>query len=308
MNLSSLRKNQHGGLSIIYAMVVMILLFVLASALLTSFGSVLKGSTNRLAKSKTFYAAESGLELAIKDLLNDGTGELTNLSIAGTTVNATPTGDSLLTIVASLNGISTGIEAYFDIDTTILDDVAIYSTGEVDNVNPLDSLRNVDPDLMVENADSIPTIQYADLINLANAQGQVQTSSTFKPSNGYPNGNFYYSPGVPNVTHVQGNMQVNGGRTIYGIFVVEGNSVIEGVVMNGSARLEGVLYLPNSSSRFNGGGSPAESSVTGGIIVNGDIDGNGSHVTVQHEPEYMRIFSLFERSKGRFKLFKWVEL
>lgn len=297
-------NSEMGVISVVYALVVLVFMFILAVALLNSFGSVLKGSGNRIIKSKTFYAAESALELAIWDLEHDGDGELNNLAIGGTTITTTVTGDSILEASASQNGISTDLQVYFNLDTTILDEVAIYCTEEVTNVNALDSNRVVDPDLLVENADSLPTIQYSDLVNLANAQGQVQTAANFKPSDGYPNGNFYYSPGVPNVTHVQGNLNVSGGRTIYGIYLVEGDATF----MNGSARLVGVLYLPNADSRFNGGGDPSESSVTGGIVVNGHVDGNGNHITIQQQPEYMKIFSVFERSDGVFKLLRWTEL
>ena len=93
MKLEYFKRNEEGGLSIIYAVVVMILLFVLASALMSSFGSNLKGSTNRLTKSKTFYAAEAGLELAAWDLMNDGSGDLSDINIAGATVNTDVEGE-----------------------------------------------------------------------------------------------------------------------------------------------------------------------------------------------------------------------
>jgi hypothetical protein len=304
MKLNNLKRNETGGLSIIYAVVVMILLFILASALMSSFGSVLKGSTNRLTKSKTFYAAEAGLELAVWDLMNEGSGELSNVDVSGVSVNTTVVGDSVVTIEADKNGISTGIQVYFDLDSTILDDMAIYCTDTVDNVAALDSLGNPDPDLIEQFADSLPTIAYTDLINLANAQGLVQTAAEFKPSNGYPNGSFYYSPGVPNVTQVQGNLNVIGSRTIHGIFIVEGDAV----VMSGSSRLDGILYLPNANSVFNGGGDADESVVTGGIVVNGTVEGNGDHIKIHHVPEYMKIFSFYERSRKRFKMFQWIEL
>jgi hypothetical protein len=158
-------------------------------------------------------------------------------------------------------------------------------------VNAKDSTGADDPDLLVKDADSIPEIDEAALAAMSTAQGHDQTASTFSPADGYPNGSFYQADGVtPNVTHVMNNFYVGGGRTIYGIFVVEGD-----VVLNGSSRIEGVIYLPNPTSTIiTGGGDPTESTITGGIISHGDISGTGNHISVHHWPEYMKKFGDYQ--------------
>ena len=166
-------------------------------------------------------------------------------------------------------------------------DFAVWAKDSVTNVSTKDSLGNLDPSLLMENAPFMPDIDNSSLESAAVSQGQVQSGSPFTPADGYPNGSFYYSGNTPNVTHVQGDLQVNGGTTIYGIFIIEGNAVL-----NGNSRVEGVLYLPNPSTTvIYGGGSPQESSVTGGILTWGTVDGTGNHISVQHSPEYMNLFA-----------------
>ena len=45
--------------------------------------------------------------------------------------------------------------------------------------------------------------------------------------------------------------------------------------------------------RIHGGGNPSGSSVTGGVVSEGDLIGFGNHVNVRHEPSYMKAFSKF---------------
>ena len=297
-------ESQRGAISIAYAMAVIIILFVLASALLTSVGTDLRGSNNRLIESRVFYAAESGLELAIKDLKDGGDGVISSVTITGVNVSTSITNDTVLTATATQSQISRSIQVIIYASTSI-GGYNIYSTGTVSNVTSYDEDRNEDPSLMKQNQESMPSIAYSDLIDLASSQGHVVGGSTFSPSNNYPNGSFYYSPGVPNVIHVTGNMDVKGGRTIYGIYVVESD-----VDMKGSARMQGILYLPNSSSSFsvNGGGSPSESSVVGGVVVNGNISATGNHVSVQYKSEYTQFFANYETGGGGFTVAHWSEL
>ncbi|MDZ7290179.1 MAG: hypothetical protein ONB42_09630, partial [candidate division KSB1 bacterium] len=116
--------------------------------------------------------------------------------------------------------------------------------------------------------------------------GHVKTDPTWDAPDNYPNGSYYYSGTTPNVTHVTGNLTVQGGRNVYGIFIIEGNAVLDG-----NARVEGILYLPNPTSTvIHGGGDPRESSVTGGILTWGTVDGTGRHISVKFWPSYMRPF------------------
>jgi hypothetical protein len=165
------------------------------------------------------------------------------------------------------------------------DDFAIWVEDSVIEATAKDEYGNIDSTLLMEEAPFMPNIEYQELIDEAAAQWHVKYG-TFIPSNGYPNPSFYYSGLEPNVTHVQGDLIVQGGRTVYGIFVVEGN-----VEIQGSGRIEGILFMPNSTSTVaTGGGSPSEGSITGGIISYGSIDGTGNHINVQYGPTYMAAF------------------
>jgi len=139
---------------------------------------------------------------------------------------------------------------------------------------------------------------------MAIAQGNVETGPTFTPSHGYPNFNFYFNfPTTPNVTWVQNDLRVLGGRTVYGIFVVDGN-----IRLNGTARVDGVLYMRNDFDVVGtGGGGPPGSIVTGGIVANGAVNGTGNHITVRYHSEYMGKFGEHEQPVVG-QVFSWREL
>jgi hypothetical protein len=72
----------------------------------------------------------------------------------------------------------------------------------------------------------------------------------FHPDDGFPGtGGFYYDstavPKTPNLIYVDGDLHVRDDLTVYGVFIVEGD-----VLLNSNARINGVLYLPNVSSRI----------------------------------------------------------
>ncbi|MCH6560629.1 hypothetical protein IH799_09785 [candidate division KSB1 bacterium] len=183
-------------------------------------------------------------------------------------------------------------------------DFGIFSTDDIDNVTALDEAGDPDSSLMLANAPFIPDMDDSTLIAMATVQGHVETDSVFIPSHGYPNFNFYFGGTTPNVTWVQGDLRVNGGTTVYGIFVVDGD-----IILNGSSRVEGVLYLRNSAGIIiHGGGNPTQSSVTGGIVAKGDIDGTGNHITVQYDSEYMGRFGEHEIRETVSQVFSWREL
>jgi hypothetical protein len=149
----------------------------------------------------------------------------------------------------------------------------------------------------------MPVIDDSTLIAMATAQSQVVVGD-FEPPHGYPFFSFYYSGTVPSVTYVQGDLKVQGGRTVYGIYLVEGD-----IILAGSSRVHGVLYLMNPNNVvIYGGGSPTESSVTGGIVANGDVDGTGNHISVHYNSEYMGVFGNFEDTSKSKEIFLWREL
>ena len=179
---------------------------------------------------------------------------------------------------------------------------AIWCKEGATNVSTKDSLGNLDASLMQQFAPFMPRIDDAALLSMAQAQEHVATQPVFEPASGYPNGSFYFSGATPNVTHVQGNLYLMGGRTVYGIFIVDGNATLEG-----SSRLRGVLYMPNPTSTIiHGGGNPSESSITGGILTWGSVNGTGNHISVRHAPEFLRIFADgYSSSGGSIQVLSW---
>ncbi len=215
-----------------------------------------------------------------------------SLSIMEVKVLSTGTYDDITKTVEVLVGIPPNLE-----------DLAIFCTDTIENVTIYDESHTVDPSLAIQNAPEMLPFDKAGLVSLASAQGHI-TAGDFTPADGYPNNSFYYNAGTltPNVTHVQGDFTLGGGRSVYGIYVVEGIAVLDG-----SARLEGVLYLPNPGSIvIHGGGDPKESSVTGGIFANGYINGFGNHISVQYDSNYMSIFGQFQLNKDMY-IISWTE-
>ncbi len=299
------------GISAVVTFIIMTVLAVIGMTVFFITMSDTRMATRKLQTAQTFYLAESGIEYGLKRLNSQlGINEGQAIPITGGTIQLDTCMNgsyTQLTALAQLQGLSRTIRLSLQ-NTTNLGGFAIYCTGEVDNVTPLDENREYDPSLMVENSDSLPPIDYLGLTDMAINQSHVVYTSPFSPANNYPNGSFYYSPGVPNVTHVIGDLKVQGGRTVYGIFVVEGD-----VYLHGSSRTEGVIYLPNRNSEvlqvlITGGGTPSESSVVGGIIADGTIDGRGSHITVQYNAEYMGQFGDYERPSETYWIYRWEEL
>ncbi|MBN1350193.1 hypothetical protein JXJ21_12335 [candidate division KSB1 bacterium] len=182
-------------------------------------------------------------------------------------------------------------------------DLAVFCTDTIRNVTIKDESGNPDPSLAVMNAPDMLPFDKDGLVSLAISQGHVQIGD-YSPPDNYPNGNFYFDVvnKIPNVTHVTGDCTFAGGRTVYGIYVVEGNAV-----MNGSARLYGVIYIPNPGSIvIHGGGVPSESSIYGGIFANGYVDGTGNHISVRYDSDYMATFGQFQTAKNLY-IVSWTE-
>ena len=268
-------------------------------------------TVRKLQATKAFYLSEGGLQYGMMRL-NSGRAVDENQAIPifnGIVHLDTSKAQefTILTARAEFSGITRRTGLYLR-NTVDLGAFALYSTGQVEEVTTLDDDGNPDPDLLVAEADSLPKIDYLGLTDRAINQGHVIYDPDFRPDDNYPNGDFYYSPDVPNVTHAVGDMTVQGGRTIYGLYVVEGN-----VSLHGGARLIGVLYLPNVDSEvlqitMTGGGTPTESSVLGGIVANGDIRGTGNHITIRYKEEYMWYFGEYERPSDTYWIVRWVEL
>jgi hypothetical protein len=124
---------------------------------------------------------------------------------------------------------------------------------------------------------------------MAEDQGHYH-GSDFSVPNGYPNNSYFYigdgtSPSdVPNVTFIQGDMDVNGNMEIYGVYWVRGNAT---VVMNGNYRINGIIICEGNLT-MNGGGMTAPN-MDGGIIqynATSQLIGNGQPVDIDINEGY----------------------
>ncbi len=301
------KKNQDGFWT------AFVILFLLTLTLL-AFGAwqLMRGEssniTNQVQASQADYSANAGAYFGIRALQNGALDETQSLQVGGGTVTLdtsliTGSTDILLVVQADVENANRAIEIEIS-NPGRLRDKAVYTTGNVFNVAGRDSLGNTDPSRVVTLADSVPSIDETTLEAMSLAQGHTQSASNFKPSNNYPSTSFYQPDGVtPNVTHVQNDMTVQGGRDIYGIFVVDGN-----VTAHGSSRIYGIVYLPNPTSTvITGGGNPSQSTINGGIVSHGNISGTGNHISVKHWPEYMDVFCSFLLYPGNlvFQVVDW---
>jgi len=106
-------RRQGGVISVAYAMAIILMLFVLSNVLLSTIGGDLRSSSNRLLQARVFYAAESGLEMALKNLQAQGSGVLSNLNINGVTVSTSVVNDTVLQSTATASGMTRTLHIYF---------------------------------------------------------------------------------------------------------------------------------------------------------------------------------------------------
>lgn len=305
--IKRLISNDSGGVSIafVFFMIVMFTTLGVVSYSVMTVDSRI--SVKFMQGAQARYLAEAGVEYGIKRIFQGQSAPYNeSVSLSGGTFSITIADQDTVLELTSTGGIADaqkGIQVLVSYRAPVAD-FAIYATGDVTNVTSLDEAGDPAPSLLIANAPSLPDIDNQALIDLATSQGFVETGPEFSPAHGYPNFNFYYSGSTPNVTYVQGDLHVRGGRTVYGIFVVEGD-----IRLDGSSRVQGVLYMvtPNNIV-IHGGGNPTESSVTGGIIANGDIDGTGNHITVHYHSEYMGKFGEYENQTEANKIVMWREL
>ena len=299
--------SENGGLSIAFVFFIILTFSTLGVVSLSLMHTDNRMSVNFVQTLQAQYLAEAGVEYGISLIFQGQGGPYTETVSAGGgyfLLSIAQEGDNVtLTSTGDIDRAEKRVEVKMN-NRPPIGDFAIYATGDVDQVITLDEAGDPDPSLLVENASFLPDMDDSTLIAMATLQGHVETGSEFSPSHGYPNFNFYYSGTTPNVTWVQNDFRVNGGRTVYGIFIVDGD-----IRLNGSSRVEGVLYMRNSSNIvIHGGGNPTQSSVTGGIVANGDIDGTGNHITVHYSSEYMGIFEEHENTEALKQILSWREL
>ena len=248
-----------------------------------------------------------------------------------------------------------------------LGNFAVYATKEVDNINVYNEYGFKDKSLLVENAGSLPPIDWTAIEALAIAQEQVDGNGSHiiagngnggkmndddeddddddEQDNDNGKGNsknkgnsgknddgddddddkgnsgknddddddknggkkdddcsFYFKDKIPSVTVVYGDLKVSGNTKICGIYVVYGN-----FIMNGNVQIEGVVAMPKPGTAvMHGGGNPKLMNITGGMVVDAGVTGTGNHVSVKYKPEYMSIFSNFQKESG-VMITRWLE-
>ena len=293
-------------LSIAFVFFIILTLATLCVVSLSLMTTDSRMSVNFVQRLQAQYLAEAGVEYGISLIFQGQGGPYTEtVSAGGGYFSISIEQDSVLTLTSTgnIDRAEKGVQVKMSYQPPI-EDFGIFSTDDIDNVTALDESGDPDSSLMLANAPFLPDMDDSTLIAMATVQGHVETDSVFIPSHGYPNFNFYFGGTTPNVTWVQGDLRVNGGTTVYGIFVVDGD-----IILDGSSRVEGVLYLRNNDGIIiHGGGNPTQSSVTGGIVAKGDIDGTGNHITVQYNSEYMGRFGEHEIRETVSQVFSWREL
>jgi len=193
---------------------------------------------------------------------------------------------------------STAVVTIFDRG---FDRFAVWAKDTVISITAKDSLGTLNQNLIIQNAPFMPRIDDDELINRATLQSHLYPGN-LTPSSGYPNGSFYYSGTTPNVTVVKGNLKVESGRTIWGIYSVDGD-----VILGGGAKINGVVYLPQASSRvYHQGSNTTQDLIKGGVVTWGRVDGSGGNVAVQHFPSYYRQFvSRFASANPPMRVISW---
>ena len=284
-------------------------LLILIVGFAASFGILAQGKNRRYVESvdrmvdrfggyTAKNASASGAYMALNQLyLNPNwRAGFTNLALGGNVFSVSVQdqnqdaglGPYKLRILANGGNADAANQSDVTVFTRRFQEFAVWAKDSVRSVTSQDSNSVINSALTMEKAPFMPKVDKTTLINVAESNGRKYTDPTFAPSDGFPNGNFYKSGTTPNVIYVTGNLKVAKDRTIYGIYVVEGN-----VLLKQNAKVNGILYLPNSSSSVLDFGvdDKGDSDLKGGIVTWGAVNGNSFQITVKHFPEYWRAFA-----------------
>jgi len=272
---------------------------------------------DQLTSATARNAAASGAYMALNRLyLNPAwrTG-YSNLVIGGNTLDVTVKNDSVgmtpkpfqVKISASAGNADNSNLTQVVVFDRGFQEFAVWAKDTVIDATTYDSLGIDAPQLRMLDAPFMPKIDKAVMVGDAAGQGHVyseDSESHFHPSHGFPNGSFYHdstaSSQVANIIHVVGDLHLRDNRIVYGIFIVEGD-----VLLNENAKVRGVLYLPNSSSRVYNREN-ANSSVVGGIVTWGEVDGDGYQILVRHKPPYLyKLVSNYAADNPPIRVLSW---
>ena len=308
-------------------------LLILIVGFAASFGILAQGKNQRYVESvdrmvdryggyTAKNASASGAYMALNQLYLDPTWRAgyNNLTIGGNVFSVSiqdqsqdaALGPYKLRILANGGNADGANLADVTVFTKRFQEFAVWAKDTVQNVNSLDSLGNPNANLTIKNAPFMPKIDKAAMTDEAANQNHLVGDELdieiggahFHPSSGFPNNSFYYdstaTSTVPNVIHVNGDLHIRDGRIVYGIYIVEGD-----VLLNENAKVRGVLYLPNPSSRVYNREN-ASSQVQGGIVTWGEVDGDGYPINVRHRPKFLyELVSNYASNNPPLRVLTW---
>ncbi len=142
--------------------------------------------------------------------------------------------------------------------------------------------------------DTVPSFLDEEIFMImATDQGHYY-SGNLALGNNYPNGSYYYSGSIPNVTYVGGNLSGNGNKIIYGVYYVKGD-----VSMNGNVQLRGIVICEGDVT-VNSGGNKSPN-IYGGEVQYDSLNilrGNVNPVYIQISDAYFSALRAMLPSKS----------
>jgi hypothetical protein len=131
-------------------------------------------------------------------------------------------------------------------------------------------------------------LDFEQLLAISQSQGNYYDAARLAANDPFPS-SFWYSPGVPNVVYVGGDLTLNGNVGTVGGFLVVAGDVITNpageydATINGNGVIQGVVYTRGEFS-VNGGGGGLN--VDGGVWAGHEVELNGN-ATITYNKDYM---------------------
>lgn len=184
---------------------------------------------------------------------------------------------------------------------------SVYTTGAQLDISVLDHWGNPSSQRQIQWEDTpamMPKLNLTQIEQDAASQGhKILSSLSLSNNQVYPSGenDFYFSGGVPNVTWIEGNLNLSNNAKIYGIVIVNGS-----ITLAENATVEGVLFVRDggatrtcileNNSRINGG-------LIGFTSISGD---NPDQCRVFHHKTYLQRFYEYSVEDSPYNIF-WYE-
>ena len=237
---------------------------------------------------QTDYSATAAVYYGLRALqlgtFTDG-GSITvgGVSVTLDTARIQGGSDSLNVTARTSDGTQTNIGV-------VLEDVAVWTTGNVTNITIFGNNSNQNSNLVARNSSSVMVMNVVALQATPGAEVLSGNKTINSNHSSTGNTNFYQSDGVtPNVTIVNGNLTVGRRGRLYGIVVVTGNLTIQRN-WSSNGRIEGVVYMPTPGSTIS---MQKNTQIRGGVLSNGDIIGTSSSGSgiIQHITRRLNTFN-----------------